>query len=296
MTFLYTLVALASLLNQPAGQAPAAQPAAVPDNVDVRRDIVYCRGGGRDLQLDLFLPKGRSGRRPAVVFIHGGGWRGGTRRQFHPQAAHLASTLGYAGAAIEYRLSGEATFPAAVEDVKCAVRWLRAQAQTYGVDPDRIAAVGGSAGAHLAAMLGVTDRSAGLEGDGGHAGMTSRVNAVVAFNGPFDLAKEAGTESAGRRTGFLGGSPAERPEIYQRASPITYVSPAAAPFLLLHGTADTTVSIEQSRMMMKRLRDAGVKAEIFEAEGAAHGFFNRPPHYQPTLERMTAFLKQQFEQ
>lgn len=290
-------IALLTVLVEPVlaqrAQIPNVQ---IPDNVERRSDVVYCRGGARDLTLDLFLPKTRAPRVPGVIFIHGGGWRGGTRGQFHRQAAHVASTLGYVGATIEYRLSGEAKFPAAVEDAKCAVRWLRANASTFGVDPNRIAAAGGSAGGHLAAMLGVTDQAAGLEGHGGYADFSSRVNAVVAFNGVFDLTRArqtpAGSEAAG---GFLGGSSAEQPDLYKKASPVAHVDRASAPFLLLHGTADTTVSIEQSRMMLKQLTDAGVKAEIDETEGAAHGFFNNPPHYQPTLERMVAFLRKQFE-
>ena len=290
MNPLPTSVALAILL---AGQSPAIP---IPDNVEGRNDVVYCRGGARDLKLDVFVPKARGARpAPGVVFIHGGGWRGGTRRQFHPQAAHLTSTLGYVTATIEYRLSGEARFPAAVEDSKCAVRWLRANAATLGVDPNRIASAGGSAGAHLAAMLGVTDRAAGLDGNGGHHDFSSRVNAVVAFNGAFDLTAAKGEGAAAAITAFLGAAPAERPDLYTKASPISYVSSEAAPFLFLHGTADTTLSIEQSRRMLRKLHHAGVSAEIFETDGAAHGFFNRPPHYETTLRQVVAFLKQRFD-
>jgi acetyl esterase/lipase len=276
-------------------QQPQEPPFVLPDDVEMKRDVVYGKGGGRDLKLDLFLPKAAKGPRPAVVYIHGGGWSGGSRIAFRRQAAYLASRRGYVGACIEYRLSGEAQFPAAIEDAKCGVRWLRANAKTYGVDPDRIAAAGGSAGGHLAAMLGVTNREDGPEGKGGHGEFSSRVAAVVDFNGVSDL------EALGRNGGpggaiarFLGASYAEMPELYRKSSPITYVDRESPPFLFLHGTGDTTVPIEQSRAMLKKLHAAGVKAELYEAPGAGHGFFNRPPHYEPTLKRMEAFLAECF--
>jgi acetyl esterase/lipase len=271
-------------------QAQQDPPFKLPQSVEVRRDVVFGKGGGRDLKLDLFLPRQGDGLRPGIVFIHGGGWQGGNRRAFARQAAYLADK-GYVGACIEYRLSGEATFPAAVEDCKAAVRWLRGQASTYRVDPKRIAVCGGSAGGHLAALLGVTAGVKALEGNGGNSEFSSRVNVVVAFNGVFDL--EAGGKSAGAQSPirkFLGGTFAEKPEVYRSASPVTYVGRDSPPHLFLHGTADKTVSIQQSRSMQKRLQAAGVQAELHEAEGAGHGFFNRPPHYEPTLKRMEAFL------
>ena len=125
----------------------------IPPNVTVQRDVVYGKGGGRDLHLDLFVPKDKSAVRPGIVFIHGGGWSGGSRGQFQRQAAYLAGK-GYVGACIEYRLSSEAKYPAAVEDCKCAVRWMRANAKRLHIDPKRIAVCGGSAGGHLASLLG----------------------------------------------------------------------------------------------------------------------------------------------
>jgi dipeptidyl aminopeptidase/acylaminoacyl peptidase len=163
------------------------------------------------------------------------------------------------------------------------------------VDPARIAAAGGSAGGHLAAMLGVTDVPTGLEGVGGHADQSSRVSAVIDFNGVSDLTgltRSGGTTDIVTR--FMGASYAEKPELYRKASPITHVSKSAPPFLFLHGTEDTTVPIEQSRAMARKLREAGVRAEIHETPGAGHGYFNRSPYYEPTLQRMAAFLEEQF--
>jgi acetyl esterase/lipase len=287
------LLTIAVVLAAAACDAPLR----FPDNISVKSDVVYCRGGGRDLRLDLYTPKVRAAvPAPGIILIHGGAWRVGFRRQFMRQAVHLASHVGYVAAAIEYRLSSEAAFPAAVEDSKCAVRWLRANAAALGVDPNRIAAAGGSAGAHLAAMLGVTDKAAGLEGNGGHPQFSSRVNAVVAFNGAFDLSTAVRSEATVAPTSqFLGGTLEQRRDVYERASPATYVSSDTPPFLFFHGTADTTVSVEQSRMMAKKIQDAGGRARIFETEGAPHGFFNGPPHYETTLDRMVAFLREHLE-
>jgi acetyl esterase/lipase len=295
-TLSITLCSLTILLTRSLlSQVTTDPPFQLPDNVVLKTDVVYGKGGDRDLKSDLFLPKKTSASRPAIVFIHGGGWSGGNRRAFYRQAAHFASAKGYLGMCIEYRLSGEAKFPAAVEDSKCAVRWLRANAADYQIDPNRIAACGGSAGGHLAAMLGVTDKSANLEGKGGHASFSSRVNLVIDFNGPSDLAPLVANERATTPVvQFLGATPEQNRELYRQASPITYVDKKAPPFLFLHGTADATVPIEQSRILLKKLRDAGVEAEIYEADGAGHGFFNRPPFYEPTLKRMQEFLDRHF--
>ena len=262
----------------------------LPDTVEVVRDVVYGTGGGRDLTSDLFLPETPASSRPAIVFIHGGGWCGGNKGQFCRQAAHLA-TQGYVGLCIEYRLSGEARFPAAVEDCKCAVRFLKAKAGEYGIDAGRVATAGGSAGGHLASLLGVSQDVPALEGTGGWAGESSNVHAVVSFNGVGNMRFQVayrGAQSAASE--FLGGTPDEVPDRYDLASPVTHVSFDSAPFLLLHGAADDTVPYDQSVELHKKLDTAGVRADLFTAEGAGHGFFNRPPWFQPALERMEQFL------
>jgi acetyl esterase/lipase len=270
-------------------QAKLNPPLVIPNGVEMKKDVVYGRGDNRDLKMDLFLPPG-DGPFPAVVYIHGGGWRGGNRSAFHRQAAMMAAR-GFVGACIEYRLSGEASFPAAVEDCKCTVRMLRANFRMFKIDPERIAVAGGSAGGHLAALLGVTPDRKDLEGTGGHAGQSSRVQAVVAFNGVFDfepIAKVAKPNPS--VVAFLGGSFEDRADTYRLASPATHVAKGAPPFLFLHGTADTTVPIDQSRQMAQTLKAIGAVAETYEAPGAGHGFFNRPPHFEPTFKRMAEFL------
>ncbi len=270
-------------------------PLVIPDDVKVIKDLVYSKPGERELKLDMFLPKDDSDVHPGIVFVHGGGWRGGNKSHFHRQAAYLAGK-GYVGICIEYRLSGEAKFPAAVEDVKYAVRWFRANAKKYKVDINKIASAGGSAGGHLAAMLGVTEKSDGLEGKGGYLEYSSKVNLVVDFNGVSDMAVLRNIERANQAvTNFLGGSYKEMLEVYKKASPVNYVDKNDPPFLFLHGNKDTTVPYEQSVKLMELLKKAGVYAELYTGEGAGHGFFNRPPFFEPTLKRMEEFLDRWFE-
>ncbi len=279
-----------------AGLAPAQQPDdvnppfEVPSGVEMRADLVYASPGGRDLHLDLFLPPSQDELAPAVVYLHGGGWRAGNKRQFWRHAAHMASK-GFIGVSVEYRLSGEATFPAAVEDAKAAVRWLRANASELGIDPSRIGAAGGSAGGHLAAMLGTTPDVERFEGDGGHAEFSSRVQAVAGFNPALDFSGIGAREADQRALyDFLGSSYRENPDLWVDASPVHHVGEGSAPFLFLHGTEDRTVPYHQSVEMRDQLDALGVRAELFTADGAPHGFFNRPPWYAPSLKAMEEFF------
>ncbi len=285
---LFFLCAGALAAQQQQQQDPPFQ---LPPGVTVERDLVYARYGARELKLDLYRPASGEGPFPAILFIHGGGWLGGNKNAFRRQAAYLASK-GFVGACIEYRLSGEATYPAAVHDSKAAVRWIRAHAAKYKIDPDRIGAAGGSAGGHLVAMLGTTAHLKELEGDGGHAKFSSRVQAVAAFNPALDLIQLDGRppNASGAVRSFLGGPYEKMPQAFAQASPITHAGKGSAPHLFLHGTADATVPYEQSVEMHRKLKAAGVRAELYSAEGAPHGFFNRPPHYQPALERMEQFF------
>jgi acetyl esterase/lipase len=278
------------LLAMPLAGQNQNPPYVLPPGVDVKSDVVYASPGGRDLHLDLYLPKEGAGPFPAVVYIHGGGWRNGNKSAFRRQAAYMA-TKGYVGACIQYRLSGEAKYPAALHDSKAAVRWLRANAAKYRVDPDRIGAAGGSAGGHLVAMLGTT--AGKLEGDAGNTTVSSRVKAVAAFNPAVDLVSwgKAGPQKIDNTlVEFLGCSYGANPKLWAEATPITHVSKASAAFLFLHGSGDTTVPYQQSLDMMKTLEAAGVHAELLTADGAKHGFFNSPPFYVPTLKRMEEFF------
>jgi acetyl esterase/lipase len=287
LRFLYPLLIATPLAAQTAGEKP---PFHLPDTVDLQQDIVYARYGERALHLDLYLPKQGSAL-PAVVWVHGGGWSGGDKNRFRRQAALMAAH-GFAAACIEYRLSGEATFPAAIYDVKASVRWLRANAKQYRINPDKIGAAGGSAGAHLVALLGVTPNVAEFEGPGGNPGVSSRVQAVVAIYPPTDLIP-AGKKNPTAQNGitrFLGATYAENPSLWAKASPVTYVSKDAPPFFFLHGDDDKLVDYHQSLEMADKLKAAGASAEVFIAKGAGHGFANGPEWFQQTLDRIEAFF------
>ena len=285
------LAVLAPVLLAQQGEVP---PFSLPDGVEVKSALVYAKYGPREMHLDLYLPAKGDGPFPAVVYVHGGGWRNGNRNAFRRQAAHMA-TQGFVGACIEYRLSGEEKWPAAIYDAKAAVRWMRANARTYRIDPERIGAAGGSAGGHLVALLGTTAGQPDLEGGGGNSGVSSAVRAVAAFNPAVDLVmfgKRVPDNASNAVALFLGALYTEKPALWDKASPTLHVTPKSAAFLFLHGDADKTVPYQQSVEMRDKLKAAGVRAELFTAEGAGHGFFNRSPWFEPTLQRMEQFFRE----
>jgi acetyl esterase/lipase len=256
--------------------ALAQSPAPLPDGVEERADVVYATYGSRQMHMDLYLPTRGQGPFPAVVYIHGGGWRGGNRSQFGRQAAYMAAH-GFTGVCIEYRFSGEAKYPAAFDDAVAAVRWVRDHAAEYRIDPKRIGIAGGSSGGHLAALLGTMK---------GHI-----VQAVAAFNPVLDLPALAHSDPAsGLISDLLGAAYSENPGLWAEASPITNAGAGSAPFLLLHGDADTMVPYSQSVAMRDKLQAGGVAVELFTATGADHGFFNNPPWFEPTEKRMEEFF------
>ena len=260
-----------------------------PPDIVVERDLTYGMGADTELKLDLAMPKAGNGPFPAVVFLHGEGWRAGNRQQMNHFIEGMAG-LGYVGISVEYRLVPTAHFPAQVEDCKAAVRWLRANARRYRVDPDRIGVVGFSAGGHLASMLGVTGKEDGLEGVGGNPRQSSRVQAVVSFFGPSDFSTRDWPEDLEREViaPFLGGSFAAMPDAYRRASPINYASRDAPPFLLFHGTDDKLVPVDQSRRLAEKLNKLGVPTRMVALEGEGHGFSD--PNNQKSMQQMLDFL------
>ncbi|MBK5294123.1 MAG: alpha/beta hydrolase [Acidobacteriia bacterium] len=293
----YLLPFLFAAMAAAQGQDP---PFRLPEGVEKISDLVYAAYGGRQMHLDLYIPKTGpktgNGPFPVVIYIHGGAWKNGNKNAFARQAAHMA-TKGVVGACIEYRLSGEAKWPAAIYDSKAAVRWVRANASKYNLDPERIGAAGGSAGGHLVALLGTTHHRAEMEGPGGNPGKSSRVIAVAAFNPAVDLVslgKKPGTNANTSVAKFLGKTYAQDMSLWELATPITHVSKRSASFLFLHGASDATVPYRQSLDMQAKLKEAGVRAELFTAEGAGHGFFNRPPWFAPTQQRMEEFFLRVF--
>ncbi len=239
----------------------------------VERDLVFGKGGDVELKLDLALPPGE-GPFPAVLCIHGGlWWNEGKRQDLHNTIKALAAR-GYVAATVDYRLASQARYPAQIEDCKAAVRWLRANAAKYGVDPERVGALGTSSGAHLACLLGTTDAKDALEGDGGHAKESSRVQAVVSFFGMTDLTRKTwGPQFEDKvLVPFLGDTFARKPELYQRASALSFVKADAPPFLFFHGDQDQVVRVSQSRVLAEKLREAGATARVEVVEGEGHGW------------------------
>ena len=245
--------------------------------VEVIYDIEYGNAGGIPLLLDMYIPETPIiTPMPAVIYIHGGSWLAGDKSD--PSRVSTVRALAHHGffvVSINYRLSGVAKFPAQVEDSKCAVRWLRANAEKYNVDPDRIGVWGDSAGGHLAMMVGCADETAGLEGDGGWEEYSSRVQAVCSYFGVSDLVspyRELGKVESPVVIQFLGGTFSQILGIYEAASPVEYVSVDDPPLLLVHGDSDQTVPIYQSEDMYEAYQEAGLEATLIEVTGAGHGF------------------------
>jgi acetyl esterase/lipase len=264
-------------------QAPTAPSArssnlGTSESFTVRSGVAFASPGGIELLADLYLPKG-AGPFPAILFIHGGGWSSGDRTQLHRQA-ELMARQGMVGMAIDYRLAPTAPFPAAVEDAKQAVLWLRQHAKEYHADPARIGAVGSSAGGYLVAMLGVdSSRSTGLG---------SSVRAVVALNGIFDLTTMPPSKMI---TEFVTKPCADIVSICAAASPLSHVQDGEPPFLIMHGTADQTAPYAQATAFVDALHAAGnSEAKLFSVDGAPHTFWSKPQWAALSDDTMAAFL------
>jgi acetyl esterase/lipase len=251
--------------------APSARAADAPANISFTPDVVYATVGGEELKLNLSVPKNASGKLPCVLVIHGGAWRAGDRAAHNDLTWHFAQQ-GYVSATVGYRFCPEHVFPAQVQDVKAAVRFLRANADKYHIDPDRIGAVGFSAGAHLSMMLGVMDAADGLDDAGGSDGHSSKVQAVVAFFGPTDFELPLPEPALPLVRDFLGGTIDEKRDAYRRASPATYADKGDAPMLLFQGTSDPLVPTGQATRMADAMHKAGVPGRVELLVGAAHGW------------------------
>jgi acetyl esterase/lipase len=245
--------------------------------------VVFARRATGDLLLDLYRPVVATRPVPVVVWLHGGGWFTGDRT-LAPDLAHHVRSTGCAMASIEYRLSGQALFPAQLHDVRAAIRFLRARAEEYGLDPRAVGVWGASAGGHLAALAGLTGRRTVLPGERDTSGDPS-VQAVAESYGPVDLASvvaeaeatRPGTDPASSpEARLLGGHPAELAELARQASPLSWVTAAAPPFQISHGTGDVLVSHRQSERLHTALLAAGVQSELYLVDGYRHGFLNPP--------------------
>jgi acetyl esterase/lipase len=241
-------------------------------------DITYRTVGGRALQMDILGPLPAGLPKPAIVFLCGNGWgyeKAYSREQFL-YAMDLAAERGYVSATVDYSSTMEngnrramGKFPAQVHDVKSAIRFLRANAGAYDIDPGRIAVVGFSSGGNLALMLGLTTPADGLEGDGDYPGRSSAVQAVVNLSGATDLAK---WNLEPYVSAYLGGSLKERPELFAKASPATYARPGTPPVLTIHGGLDRVVPPEQAAAFDARMKEAGSHHELIVKPGLGHDF------------------------
>jgi len=239
-----------------------------PNSIEEILNIEYGVGGERKLHLDLYLPKGRKKATPAIIFIHGGAWKGGKRSDMKFYCVKFAEK-GYVTATVTYRLTGESPFPAAVHDVKCAVRWLRVNAIKYKIDPESIVVSGNSAGGHLSMMIGYSDDPS-LEGSGGNNGVSSSVCAVVNFYGPTDLTTDF-AKKQGIVEDFMGGKTFdESPNIYKSASPLFHLTKNDPPTLIFHGTIDSTVPIVQADKLAEKLKELGIDYVYERYDGWPH--------------------------
>ena len=255
-------------------QSSAAEPLQVPDDVVFEAKIEYAAPDGQPLYLDMARAKAVNKQAPAIVCIHGGGFRAGNREHHDGLCVALAQR-GYVAVTPTYRLAPQFQFPAAVHDVKAVVRWLRANAGKYAIDPARIGATGDSAGGHLALFLGVTGDVKQFDGSaGGNADQSSAVNCVVDVYGPTDFTKSYGksVDAAEVLPLFLGGDLNSARRRHIEASPLYWVTPHAAPTLVIHGTEDKYVAFEQAGWLVDRLKAAEVEVELLALEGAGHGF------------------------
>ncbi|MDR2937136.1 MAG: alpha/beta hydrolase [Rikenellaceae bacterium] len=279
-------------------------PLVIPAGIVVKQDIVYSvlsdtPYGRRELHLDIYRPDNRLAY-PALLMIHGGGWNSGDRSMEAPMAAALA-TRGYVCIPVEYRLSPEALYPAAIYDVKAAIRWVRAHAADLGIDPNRIAVSGDSAGGLLADLAGATNGNPHYEGEGGYSHIPSTVQAVVDLDGVADLAVPARTERArkAREAGrelpgdarWLGGTYEESPAVWQAVSPARQLSLASAPVCFINSSNRDHPGLT---VQVGRMKALDIPYELHTIPDTPHPFWLFDPWFGPTIELMAAFLCKTF--
>jgi acetyl esterase/lipase len=257
------------------------------DRVEIREDVVYGTGNGRDLRCDLYMPPGDETRRGAVLLVHGGGWRRGEKTQLRGYGLLLGRS-GYVCVATEYRLVGESPWPAQVHDVKAVLRWMRANAAELGIDPRRIALQGHSAGAHIVLFAAGTPNVAEFEGHGGNPGVDTTIDAVVAAYPPTVF-------HYGER--LHGAVPIEAlsedptAELAEAASPLNLVGPSFPPTMLLHGSEDKVVPVSASFVMYEALVRHKVPTELHVFAEAVHGFDADPSFGRRTADLVVLFLE-----
>lgn len=257
-----------------------------PGRVTIEEGVVFGTGGGRELRCDIFTPPGEPRNAPAVLLIHGGGWSGGDRSQLRGYGI-LLGRQGFVCVASEYRLSGEAHWPAQIHDVKAALRWVRANSTRLGIDPSRIAISGNSAGGHLVLIAGGTANVAEFEGEGGNPGLDTSVAAVLSFYPPTDFGSPDKLSTA--VAALMGPKPSA--EAVSGASPVTWAKRDFPPTAFFHGTKDDLVAVNDSLKMYRKLIEAGASAELHIYADQPHAFDSAPAFGRQCADIMALFLK-----
>lgn len=264
----------------------------VPTGVIEETDVVYGTGGGQELALDLYYPEGLRAPVPAIIFIHGGGWRSGKRQDYKLYTTQFAQ-MGYVVATVSYRLRADGYFPNCVEDVKCAVRWMRANAERLKIDDERMAVIGGSAGGHLAMMVGFASDVPEFEGTGGNEGVSSAVAAVIDIYGPTDFTTGPNRNHS-LLTNFMQGTYEELPEKFRKGSPLFYVDANDPPTLIIHGTVDSLVPVRQSDLLAEKFQELGNYYWYDRLDGWPHAMDVSQVVNDRVVTVTTAFLKEVF--
>ena len=264
----------------------------LPEGVQAQMGLVYARYQNREMHLDLFQPK-RAGTFPAVILVHGGAWITGNHAMENPFAMELARR-GYVAVTIEYRLSNEAKYPAQIYDLKAAVRWLRANAARYHIDPNRIAAVGASAGGHLVALLGATNEMRNFEGNGGNQSVSSMIQSVVDIDGTATFVDPGNIEKEKKgpfdtNTRLIGGTFEQKPDVWREASPITHVNSKSAPVLFINSSSYRP--FQQREEMRDKLKALGIVSEMVVIPDTPHPFWLFHPWFDSTVEYVDEFLQ-----
>jgi acetyl esterase/lipase len=282
---IWTAIALLICATPACSQQPK-----LPDGVKAVRDLEYVPSGHERQKLDLYLPEKADGPLPVVVWIHGGAWRAGSKAGC--PGVYLVPK-GYAVASINYRLSQHAVFPAQIEDCKAAIRWLRANAKKYNLDPNHVGVWGASAGGHLVALLGTTGGMKEVEGKDGNLDQSSKVQCVVDWFGPTDFRNIRGEVPESPVQQLLGGPPSKEKDKAALASPLAHVNKDCPPFLIMHGDKDPTVRIAASEALEEALKKAGVPVTLVKLEGAGHGGpeFRTPESQKRIEEFFNRYLK-----
>ena len=262
------------------------------ESVVQKNEIVYYTYGKRKMKLDVFFNKNKKEKQTAIIIIHGGGWRSGSREQHHQMAQKLAS-LGYVCFTPEYRLSTEALFPAAIYDLKASIRWVRENAEKYHIDPNQIVTLGFSAGGELAAFMGVTANMPLFEGTITNSNAKSQVNAIIDIDGTLSFVHSESSEgndskniSAG--TYWFGYSKKENPKLWETASPLSYVNASAPPILFINSSIPRMHAGRDD--FRKVLTENGIYSEVHEFENSPHTFCLFNPWFEPTIQYIDNFL------